>query len=59
LLVRVRSALVDTRVKVSTCIVGHSESGHHHVLQSDALFDQIMAANGCDPYVDFVAPTPA
>ena len=32
--------------QVTSCIVGHSESGHHHVLTSDATFEQIMAHNG-------------
>jgi hypothetical protein len=27
--------------KVTSCIVGHSESGHHHVLECDAVFEQI------------------
>ncbi|HEY9267083.1 MAG TPA: hypothetical protein VIQ11_21015 [Mycobacterium sp.] len=45
------------RDDVSVCVVGHSESGHHHVLESDRLFGQIVAANG-DLYVDLDAPTP-
>ena len=32
--------------KHKTFIVGHSESGHHHVLESDVEFDKIMADNG-------------
>jgi hypothetical protein len=43
--------------RVTECIVGHSESGHHHVLESDAVFAEIIAANG-DLYVDLDAPTP-
>jgi len=39
-----------TVTPVTNCIVGHSESGHHHVLESDDTFDQIIAANG-DLYV--------
>lgn len=27
-------------------IVGHSETGHHHVLESDTVFEEIAAANG-------------
>lgn len=45
------------REDVVHCIVGHSESGHHHVLESDQVFAQIVAANG-DLYVDLDAPTP-
>ena len=41
---------------MQSCIVGHSESGHHHVLESDTAFAQIVAANG-DLYVDLDAPT--
>lgn len=57
LLAPVESTPVGTTDKVSTCIVGHSESGHHHVLESDAPFDQIVAANG-DLYVHLDAATP-
>jgi hypothetical protein len=42
--------------KVTTCIVGHSESGHHHVLDSDRQFARIIAANGT-LYVDLDVPT--
>lgn len=28
------------------CIVGHSETGHHHVIESTTEFDQIMTHNG-------------
>jgi hypothetical protein len=42
---------------VSSCIVGHSESGHHHVLESDEAFDQIVAMNG-DMFVDLGRDTP-
>ena len=44
-------------VQVTNCIVGHSESGHHHVLESDVVFDQIIAANG-DLFVDLPRATP-
>jgi hypothetical protein len=43
--------------KVTSCIVGHSESGHHHVLESDDAFDQIVAMNG-DLFVDLGRDTP-
>ncbi|BBX63210.1 hypothetical protein MSAS_23840 [Mycobacterium saskatchewanense] len=43
--------------EVLSCIVGHSESGHHHVLESDKAFAQIVAMNG-DLFVDLPAPTP-
>jgi len=32
--------------KATTLIVGHSETGHHHILESDVAFDQIMTNNG-------------
>lgn len=43
--------------RVTSCIVGHSESGHHHVLESDEAFEQIVAANG-DLFVNLLAGTP-
>jgi hypothetical protein len=43
--------------KVTNCVVGHSESGHHHVLESDEAFAQIAAMNG-DLFVDLPAATP-
>lgn len=42
--------------QVASCIVGHSESGHHHVLESDDIFAQIVAMNG-DLFVDLPAAT--
>lgn len=42
--------------QVTECIVGHSESGHHHVLESDVVFTEIVAADG-ERYVDLGAPT--
>ena len=57
LLLPVDSAPAGTTKKVTECIVGHSETGHHHVLESDAEFFQIVAANG-DLYVDLDASTP-
>lgn len=56
MLLPVRSAPAGIRERVTTCIVGHSESGHHHVLDSDREFARIVAANG-DVYVDLVQPT--
>lgn len=41
----------------ASCIVGHSESGHHHVLDSDDAFEQIVTANG-DLFVDLGRDTP-
>lgn len=32
--------------KTKKSIVGHSETGHHHVLECDTEFDQIMTDNG-------------
>jgi hypothetical protein len=43
--------------QVTNCIVGHSESGHHHVLESEEAFAQIVAANG-DLFVDLPSDTP-
>lgn len=57
LLLPVASAPNGALQHVTECIVGHSESGHHHVLESDAVFAQIVAANG-DLYVDLHAPAP-
>lgn len=57
LLLPVATAPPGKTERVRSCIVGHSESGHHHVLESDAVFAKIVAANG-DLYVDLDAPTP-
>jgi hypothetical protein len=57
LLLPVAEAPHGHREEVTHCIVGHSESGHHHVLESDRDFAQIVAANGV-LYVDLDAPTP-
>ncbi len=32
--------------KTKKSIVGHSETGHHHVLECDTEFDQMMTDNG-------------
>lgn len=32
--------------KVRSLIIGHSETGHHHVLECDTEFDRIMTDNG-------------
>ncbi|WP_255784644.1 hypothetical protein [Mycobacteroides abscessus] len=42
---------------MTSCIVGHSESGHHHLLESDEEFAQIAAMNG-DLFVDLPNDTP-
>lgn len=42
---------------VMSCIVGHSESGHHHVLESDEVFARIVADSG-DLFVDLPTATP-
>lgn len=57
LLLPVASAPDGVVRQVRKCIVGHSESGHHHVLESDTAFAEIIAANG-DLYVDLHSPTP-
>lgn len=57
LLLPVERVPEGVREKVGECIVGHSESGHHHVLESESTFAQIVAANG-DLYVDLDTPTP-
>ena len=57
LLLPVAAVPDGTARQVSECIVGHSESGHHHVLESRVTFAQIVAANG-DLYVDLDEPTP-
>lgn len=57
LLLPVAEAPQGTVDQVTECIVGHSESGHHHVLESDVAFARIVAVNG-DLYVDLDAPTP-
>lgn len=57
LLLPVTEVPAGQREEVSGCIVGHSESGHHHILESDTVFAQIVAANG-DLYVELDSPTP-
>lgn len=46
LLLPVAAAPEGTSRRVRESIVGHSESGHHHVLESDDVFAEIVAANG-------------
>ena len=53
----VASAPSGTVQRVSKCIVGHSESGHHHILESGTEFARVITATG-DLYVDLDAPTP-
>ena len=55
ILLRSRSPLQTPREN-GKCAVVHRwayESGHHHVLESDTVFAQIVAANG-DLYVDLM-----
>lgn len=56
MLVPVGAAPAGDVEHVTTCIVGHSESGHHHVLDSDAEFATIVSASGT-LYVDLDSPT--
>jgi hypothetical protein len=56
MLLPVRSAPAGRSERVTHCIVGHSESGHHHVLDCDTEFARIVAADG-DLYVDLDRPT--
>lgn len=44
------------RQQVNECIIAHSETGHHHVLESDQMFWEIVDGN--DLYVDLDMPTP-
>lgn len=57
LLLPVAAVPVGQTNQVTSCIVGHSESGHHHVLESDEVFGQIVAMNG-DLFVDLPGDTP-
>ncbi|SKJ67225.1 Uncharacterised protein [Mycobacteroides abscessus subsp. massiliense] len=57
LLFPVDSAPSGQMKQVTSCIVGHSESGHHHVLESGEAFAQIVAMNG-DLFVDLPTATP-
>lgn len=57
LLLPVAETPPGTVAQVTSCIVGHSESGHHHVLESDEAFTQIAAMNG-DLCVDLIKSTP-
>lgn len=57
LLVPVAASPLGEAEQVTSCIVGHSESGHHHILESDEMFAQIVAMNG-DLFVDLPGDTP-
>ncbi|MDO3166644.1 hypothetical protein P5V90_06700 [Mycobacteroides abscessus subsp. abscessus] len=57
LLLPVADSPAGATQQVTSCIVGHSESGHHHVLESDEVFAQIIAVNG-DLFVDLLSDTP-
>lgn len=56
MLVPVGDAPDGATERVTSCIVGHSESGHQHVLDSDLEFATIVSASGT-LYVDLDAPT--
>jgi hypothetical protein len=56
MLVPVDTVPVGACERVTSCIVGHSESGHHHVLDSAQEFSQLVAADGA-LYVDLEGPT--
>lgn len=56
MLVPVGSAPDGATERVTSCIVGHSESGHQHVLDGDLEFATIVSASGT-LYVDLDAPT--
>jgi hypothetical protein len=56
MLLPVNSTPPGTSEKVTRCIVGHGESGRHHVLDSDREFARIVSASGT-VYVDLDAPT--
>lgn len=57
LLIPIASAPDGNTDRVTSCIIGHSESGHHHVLEADATFARIVAPNG-ELFVDLDEPTP-
>ncbi len=56
MLVPVDTTPAGAAEKVTSCIVGHSESGHHHVLDSEHDFAKTVAANG-NVFVDLDTPT--
>lgn len=56
LLVPVESVPHGRVERVAKCIVGHSESGHHHVLESHDTFERIVADGNL--YVNLGAATP-
>lgn len=56
MLVPVAKAPAGTVEHVTSCIVGHSESGHHHVLDSPLEFATIVSSSGT-LYVDLDTPT--
>ncbi|ABM16722.1 hypothetical protein [Mycolicibacterium vanbaalenii] len=56
LLLPVSAAPAGASTRVVECIVGHSESGHHHVLEGKVPFTQIVGADG-HLYVDLDSPT--
>ncbi len=57
LLVPVDAVPAGAAERTNRLIVGHSESGHHHVLESDRTFARTLTEDG-QLYVDLDAPTP-
>lgn len=56
LLLPVESTPAGASERVRRCVVGHGESGHHHVLDGDREFATIVSASGT-LYVHLDAPT--
>lgn len=56
MLVPVETAPSGTAERVTSCVVGHGESGRHHVLDGDREFAKIVSASGT-LYVDLEVPT--
>lgn len=56
LLLPVNTTPVGISERVTSCVVGPSDSGHQHVLDGDREFGRIVDAKGTI-YVDLDAPT--
>jgi hypothetical protein len=56
LLLPVNATPVGISERVISCVVGPSDSGHHHVLDGDREFGRIVDAKGT-LYVELDAPT--
>jgi hypothetical protein len=56
LLLPVNTTPVGVSERVTSCVVGPSDSGHHHVLDGDREFGRIVDAKGT-LYVALDAPT--